>query len=303
MKNHNFCILGGDFRQLVLADLLKKNGHCITTFGFDRALSNESKWHLPCNLMDYSHVITKLSFEESCGEAEYIVLPLPCCVNSDLNMPFSVYTMTFSQLYSALKPGQIIIGGIIPADTEPDENVKIYDYTTRDDFAILNAVPSAEGAIQVAMENTSSTLHGSNCLILGFGRIGKLIAKFLYSIGSNVTVVARGKSSSAWIRNYGYNHEDISNLANCIKNKDLIFNTIPQKLMNSEVLQEVEPDALIIDLASRPGGVDFDAANALDVHIIHALGLPGRVAPLTSASIVFETISNIINENEEVKKQ
>ena len=56
------------------------------------------------------------------------------------------------------------------------------------------------------------------------------------------------------------------------------------------VLAQLKPGCVLIDLASKPGGVDFEAAKELGVHAVQALSLPGKTAPRAAAEIIRDTI-------------
>jgi dipicolinate synthase subunit A len=163
-------------------------------------------------------------------------------------------------------------------------------------LAVLNSIPTAEGAIQIAMEELQITLHDSNALVLGFGRIGKVLCKFLKGLGVNVYGEARKFEDMAWINNYSYNVVNIDKLSDCVGKMDVIFNTIPSKIIGEDILKKLKKDCLIIDLASVPGGVDFDKARELNIKTVWALSLPGKVAPITSAQILKKTIFNILSD-------
>jgi dipicolinate synthase subunit A len=175
-------------------------------------------------------------------------------------------------------------------------NVYSIDILEREEMAVLNAIPTAEGAIQIAMEETPITLHNSNIMILGFGRIGKILAKMLDGIGANVFVEARKYSDIAWIRSLSYKPVYINELSDYLSKMDIIFNTIPSTILNLDLLKIINKDSLIIDLASKPGGVDFEKAKELGLKVIWALSLPGKVAPITAARFMKDTIYNIIEE-------
>ncbi len=159
-----------------------------------------------------------------------------------------------------------------------------------------NAIPTAEGAIQIAMEEMPITLHNSNALVLGYGRIGKTLAKMLQGIGANVYVEARKYADVAWIRSYGYKAVSLSELTQTVKDMNVIFNTIPFVVLDNDILKMLNPECLIIDLASKPGGVDFDKAKEIGLKAIWALSLPGKVAPVTAAEFIKDTVFNIIEE-------
>ena len=163
---------------------------------------------------------------------------------------------------------------------------------------IPNAVPTAEGAIEIAIAETPFTIHGSKSLVLGYGKIGKILSKDLYALGAQTYVEARKYADLAMIEGHGYEPLPLDNLKDHIHEFDIIFNTIPSLILDDEILAKVKKDALIIDLASKPGGVDFDAARELGVNTIWALSLPGKVAPISAGQIICDTIYNILSELE-----
>ena len=159
-----------------------------------------------------------------------------------------------------------------------------------------SAISTAEGAIQIAINETPKNLHGNNVLVLGFGRIGKILSKMLDGIGSKVACEARKTTDLAWIKAYGYEPINLIELKQNLSRFDIIINTIPFVVLDKEMLQEVKKDALIIDLASNPGGVDKKAVKELGIKFNWALSLPGKVSPLTSAEFMKETLINMFKE-------
>lgn len=161
-----------------------------------------------------------------------------------------------------------------------------------------NAVPTAEGAIEIAISETPVTVHGSRCLVLGYGRVGKTLSHSLLSLGAKAYVVARKYADLAQIENYGCHPLTMNDAKSRIAGFDIIFNTIPALVLDSDTLARTRKDTLIIDLASKPGGVDFEAAKQLGLNVIWALSLPGRVAPVTAGHIIKDTIINMLAESE-----
>ena len=160
---------------------------------------------------------------------------------------------------------------------------------------VCNAVPTAEGAIEIAIREYPGTLNGSRCLVTGYGRIGRVLAKMLCGMGAKVYVSARRKDSLAWIRLGGYTpveHSDIINSGEF----DIIFNTVPALILDAHIMAKIAVRSLMIDLASQPGGVDFESAKRMGIKTVHALSLPGKTAPKTSGEIIKETIFNILEE-------
>ena len=169
-------------------------------------------------------------------------------------------------------------------------------FRSREELAISNAVPTAEGAVQLAMEHLPITIHGAKVLIIGFGRVGRLTAQRFQAMGARVSVAARKYDQLAWAQAMGFGGEHLSNLKGWLCGYDLIVNTVPAQVLGREELEDIKPDCLILDLASKPGGVDLGAAGALGLTVIWALSLPGKVAPVTAGAAIRDTIYNMLRE-------
>lgn len=161
---------------------------------------------------------------------------------------------------------------------------------------IANAVPTAEGAIQIAMEELATTIFGLKVLVVGYGRISKVLSRLLRSMGARVTVSARKFSDLAWIEADGFTPAHTNDLGEAMEGSQLIINTVPAAVLNEELLTKVQKGCLLIDLASKPGGIDFSTASRLGLKAIWALSLPGKVAPITAGKIIFDTMQNIERE-------
>ena len=170
------------------------------------------------------------------------------------------------------------------------------DFLLRNDFAILNAIPTVEGAVQIAMERTACTLRGRNALVIGYGRIGKLLAHALNALGVHVTVSARKSEDFAWLRAFGYDELNTMQLQSTLMGFDIVFNTVPHLVLPYARLQELKGDCLVIDLASKPGGIDFKAAEKLGIRVEWALSIPGKVAPESAAEYMRDTLYAMLNE-------
>lgn len=170
----------------------------------------------------------------------------------------------------------------------------VYDLMDFEKLVIYNTIATAEGTIKEAITNTDITIQNSNILILGFGRVAKEVALKFKALGANVTCSARKESDLAWIKVLGYNLLNINYLKGKISNYDIIINTVPSMILDKEELSELNKNTLIIDLASRPGGVNFELAKQIGIKYVWALALPGRIAPKTSAEYIKECINDII---------
>ena len=159
-----------------------------------------------------------------------------------------------------------------------------------------NAVPTAEGALQLAMEHLPITIHGSRVLVLGFGRVGRLTAQRFQALGARVSAAARRYDQLSWAQAMGLGAEHLEQMGGWLCGYDLVVNTIPARILNRRELCELKPDCLILDLASKPGGVDLEAAGDLGLTVIWALSLPGKTAPVTAGKAIRDTIYNMLRE-------
>lgn len=278
----NISVIGGDLRQLTLAKLLAEDGYTVKIAGFDKGPGTFSQ--TPPDIW----------------ESNVIILPIPASHDGiTVNAPYSENPILINT--DVLLKNTLILGGGISdklAAVLESAKVKYIDYLKRDELMIQNAIPTAEGAIEIAFSEMPVTLHSSSCLVVGYGRIGKILSAMLKGIGANVTVSARKCPDLAWIGSLGYTPIHNSDLINEISRFDVIFNTVPAMILDKAILKNVHPDTLIIDLASKPGGVDFITAKDLGLKVIWSLGLPGKVAPITSGKIIKDTVINILNEME-----
>ncbi len=278
-------VIGGDMRQLTLAGELAKEGYKVYLYGFENAAessgSSETELALALN-------------------ADIIILPVPVSFDGEnINMPFGDKKLSVTELINMLNPSSLVFGGRIPDGITrlfEEKKIAFRDYMKREELAIKNAVPTAEGAIEIAMSELPITLHGSRCLVLGYGKIGKILSSMLSGMGAQTAVEARKYADLAMIEGHGCEALPLCELRQRIHEFDVIFNTVPALILTDDVLEYVQKSALIIDLASKPGGVDFEAAKQLGLKVIWALSLPGKVAPVTSGIIIKDTIMNILTE-------
>ncbi len=282
----NVWVIGGDARQARLAELLAEDGHRVHTYALE--LGGE----LPAATAEESL--------EGAELADCVVLPLPAEGEEGcLSTPLSARRHPLGEILDALRPGQTVCAGRVSerlAALALERKLTVLDYFAREELAVLNAVPTAEGAVELAMEELPITLHGARVLVIGFGRVGKLCAHRFAALGSQVSVAARKWSDLAWCESLGYGAERIENLRPWLCGYDLVINTVPARVLGEEELKELKSGCLVIDLASKPGGVDLEAAAALGVRVIWALSLPGKTAPVSAGKAIRETIYHMLSE-------
>ena len=288
MKHIKIAFIGGDLRQISAARYFACKGATVNVWGFDG-----------CRLPE--KVQGKDDLQSACDGAGAIILPLPYGKEGELNCPLTEQQPNLAELLPAVSPEAIIMGGKLDAEAyglAKAHNNKITDYYGREELSVLNAVPTAEGAVETAMRELPVTLFGSKMAITGFGRIGKVLAKALCALGADVTVFARKPEARAWARIYGCKAEAADNMEEKLSEFVCIFNTVPAPVLGARELCAVRDGALVIELASAPGGVDKGAAEKAGVRVITALSLPGRVAPDSAGEIIAETIENILLQEE-----
>ena len=196
----------------------------------------------------------------------------------------------------------MLMGGIIPEGITflaGKQGISVFDYYYREEFAVRNAALTAEAAAATLMEMLTESISTVPVLILGHGRIGRLLSAILKALDAKVTVAARRYSELAWIRSEGMTPLEFRLIDEEIGKYKAIFNTVPAPVLTKERLMLVRPDSIIIDLASEPCGTDFAAAKELGITAEKALGLPGKFAPKTAGEIMKDTVLNILSKMEE----
>ena len=284
-----FAIIGGDLRTIKLVEMLAKDENEIYIYGLEKAEELKNK----------SNVITCDTIKKAVEDAEIVIGPIPFSSNGNtINSPFGDKEITIREMMHVINAKVLIAGGITPEvyDLANDEYIEIVDIMKREELAVLNTIATAEGTIQIAIENTNKILHGSEVLILGFGRTGKVLARKLAGLAVKVTCAARKDEDLAWIQAYGHKATNINALGENLSEFDIIINTVPHMILTEEKLGYVKQECLLIDLASNPGGIDKKAVKDKNLKFAWALSLPGKVAPTTSAEFIKETIYNIIKE-------
>ena len=208
------------------------------------------------------------------------------------------YAITADDLFSLLARDTIIFGGMLSDfifRVAREYNLSVYDYAAREEFCILNAIPTAEAAIMIASDLTKRTVFGADYTIVGYGRIGKALSKRLYALGGNVTVTARSSEALTNARIEGYGTIALRDYLMNADNADVCFNTVPYRIIGDKCIENHD-STIFIDLASNPGGFTEEAEQILGKRLVKALSLPGKFYPETAGKIVFETLNNLICE-------
>lgn len=281
-------IIGGDNREKKLTGLLAQKGYQVNVLADEPFLEHER--------------ITYYTTVKSAIKGTDVVIA-PVSGVDDRGFLKSSFVQkqvrldeNFFELFST---GTLFMIGVVNDYLKKylmSKDIKHVELGSRDDFAILNAIPTAEGAIKIAIEETPFTLYDSNILVLGLGRVGKTLAWRLKLLGAEVYAATRSKKAIARGKDLGFNMIGYRNLSLLLPRMNIIFNTVPALVLNEELIKHVSSETLIIDLASSPGGTDFEAAKKRNITALLALGLPGKVAPESAGKILGEIVLAIIEK-------
>lgn len=275
----SFIFIGGDSRSIYAAEKLGER-YCCTLYG----ISGEEK--LPESLSDYA------------------VLPLPASTDGvHINCPLLKSAPPGFEILekTVKKGGTVFTSREFPALQEIclKNGFPLVNYFEREELAVKNAVPTAEGALEIAIRELPVTIFGAEVLITGFGRIGKLLVRYFSALGAKVSAAARKYGDMAWIEAYGaraVNFNTPGELDTAIKRADIIINNVPAIIFDRKRLTLIKTGALFIELASVLSAEDEALAADRGIKLIWARSLPGKTAPITAGHIIADTIGNIIAE-------
>lgn len=275
-----FTVCGGDLRSVYLARRLMEDGHTVQCFDLDTA-----------DLPTHCH---KPTLHSAVRNTQCVILPTPVFKGGMLNAPFGSSVVTSEELAQTLFRNVPVFGGSIPEDFHRQcahRGVYPIDLLSMEALAVKNASLTAECAVQVILQELPCTVANKSVLILGAGRIGKLLGLKLKALGAAVTVSARQEADKAWCAALGLIPADTGALVPLLPHCQLLINTIPTQVLSAEQLGLLPKDARLFELASTPGGF----SSLQDTYpVIHCGGLPGKYAPLSAADAIAETIYQIL---------
>lgn len=268
--------IGGDKRNLYLLEMMREK-YEVQVYGL-KQLDFGVNWDL---------------FVKSIEDCNYIVFPIPTS-NDGINLYTPLCTssnISIAKCAEIMRDKKIFSGKMKPEHYElfQKNGNEIVDITASAEFKMNNAIPTAEGIIAHIIYNTEITIDNCNALILGYGNVGKKTAQLLGSMNANIFCYDIAPQVLANIESSGYNIQE--QLDENIKKMDVIVNTVPEMILNSERFKYINCEGtLIIDVASNPGGVDFEYARSNGYKVVHLLGIPGKIAPRASAKYMMNMI-------------
>ena len=289
-------VLGGDLRQAAVADFFAVKGYGVVA------------WGLPLHTLSSSVLLVE-SWQSAVQGTDVLILPLPASPDSKhLNMPLlqgeSTHPPCVLEVLEHTPPHTLIAGGRFSRkikDALERSGHRYFDYFESEALQQKNAVPTAEGAIEVLMREVPRTIRGLSVAVTGYGRVSRALVQLLLAMGAHVTVIARKSEDLLSATSLGCDALRLQPGAlDALGDRfAVIFNTVPSCLFDKSALQGLSHQTVIVDLASAPGGVDVNAAKALGIRAVWALSLPGKYAPVTAGQIIGETVlSHLENNNE-----
>jgi len=275
-----FSIIGGDKRNANLKHLLEEDGHSVKAYGFSKYKE--------------SIVENTSNLEDAVEGSKYIIAGIPFTSDNNLIVsPFSNMNIRAEDLINTLSSEQILIAGAINKEIykmAEDRNISILDILKHEQMSLLNAIPTAEGVIKIIIEETDITISGSNVMVIGYGRIGKILCKMLNGMGANVSVVVNTYISKAEAEGLGQKVIMYDDINSYLPDMNTIVNTVPSTVIDKNNFIYIQETSLVVDIASPPFGVNYGDSKNYSIKVLWARSLPGKVAAKSAAMYIRDTI-------------
>lgn len=268
MKRIDFAVIGGDVRMAMLAKMLEKQYTC-------------------------RHLLLSDGGLPDCIAAKTAILPVPCSLDGR-HLNCAVQGLALSDVTERIN-ADCILGGRIPGDIRTAltaRGARVLDLLEDEALLIKNAELTAEGALGIIINETSRAVLGTRILILGYGRVGRALARVLRALGAEVLVGARDPTQLASAECEGCTPVPLAEIGTALHGTQVVCNTVPASLLDAPALASLGKDALFIELAS--GGFNAKNAETAGVRFINAQGLPGKTAPESAAQIIYDRITDLL---------
>lgn len=290
MEKKKFWIVGGDNRIAIATRLLAEGGHEVHAFAL-------------------KHDIPNVIFEDDLSQinsADYVILPLPMQDDKGFLTSPSVPDQNFPMadiLSQINSDGPVLFGGFVKPELKAildERNLTIHDYFKRPDLAVATAIPTSEGVVMYAMQETTHTINNANIMVIGFGNVGRCCAERFNALGAHVTVVTFDNLSQySWANaTPGLTAINVSELTPeklASLDLDIIVNAAPTQTLDRAALEALKPSCLILNPANKPC-TDPELAKEVGIRYMRVGHIPGKVAPITAGTDVKKTICTMIEE-------
>ena len=296
-----YYVVGGDRRSCYMSLALAENGSNVFHFDpYDADMLRHSSVTIISGAsgIGFRRLIKgECAFPASSG-LKVMILPVPVTRDGEFINGRTLLTVT-SIIECSGEFDMVFGGGIAKYMPDPAEkNPYIFDFLADAEVASRNAVATAEGAVCDAEEVSDINIDGSVCLITGFGKCAKVLAKRLSAWGADVIIMARRPKQRNDAALCGYkvmSFEDIPIYREILSDVDFCFNTVPAQVVCEDILSLFNRDAVVIDIASMPGGVDLEYCKEHGIPYKHSLGIPGKLSPKTSGMILADAVIEAVS--------
>jgi dipicolinate synthase subunit A len=272
-------LLIGDMRQVYLAEILTKKGLNV------RCLDIRNK--------DVEGEQLK-KLQEIVKDADKLILPIPVGKIENQGKLTEI-------LNKNLINGTIVMGGCFSeaqVNLLEGRDIRFLDFMKDEIVTEENAVATAEGAIAELVSHSPYNVDEAKIIVTGYGCCGKAIARRLGAMGARVTVLARRRETRKEAKKDGFYAADYAFGPEEAMGAAMIVNTVPALVVTRSLIKELPRDAYILDIASEPGGTDFEYARECGIRADLVLGIPGRYAPKESAYILERSIERFLRKND-----
>ena len=274
-------ICGGDERFVILAGMLRAAGHEVCCLGMEKA-------ELPPGVRRVSKAV----------RADAAVFPLPAeKAQGMLNAPFAAEPRSALKLLEELSETPLILGGKLSAkfrEAALGHGQRVFDCMQRPEFTAGNAAVTAEGAVSRLMEVSDKALQDMKVLVIGWGRIGKLLLQKLRGLNAEACLMSRNPEARSLAGAMGYEALAPDCDRALMGSFDAVINTAPAQVLGE--LSALRESCILLELASTPGGIDPQEARDGGMRYIAAPGLPGKYAPVSAARLIYGAVTNIFKE-------
>ncbi len=264
-------IIGGDRRQFVLGDMLKRKKHHVCLVGFAKLGAADEEMDAP----------------------DYVILPVPYR-NPDgtIKTPYSDQTLTLESVVRRYPNSAYVLGGCDQAAKAVVDGagIRCFDLLADEAFLVRNALLTAQAAVCAYEKASENALCDTNCVVVGYGRISKFLCRLLKAYGASVTATARKSSDLALIQAESMQAVKTSDIQQVLSIADVIFNTVPVHILGEAELCTMKQGAMYIELASPPYGVDLKLAERYQVNVRLEQNLPGRYFPVSAARAILHAL-------------
>lgn len=297
MKKFDIAVIGGDKRTACMAEVFWQKGFRVILYGTEPSPPYAKAYTEASPCQSCPAPCQASSFAEAIESAPVLVFGIPFQRDGCLCLSGSVKAVPLSELQRCLRRHQTLFAGIIPKAFRrhcEEREIRCFDFMGDEALTLFNAISTAEGAILEALLHRDTNLHHSSCLVLGYGRCGRVLAQKLLGLHAWVTVCTQCSAELSMAHSLGMNPLPLCRLKEEISHFEYIFNTIPALILNKDCLTKLSCHSLIIDIASGQGGVDYRLAKQLGISARHCLGLPGKYAPRSCAGRLAQYVLDTI---------